>query len=231
MHCDAIVNDCLRQGYTIVPEREATKILGQCNIPFPASNLAATASDCRRLGEQMGFPLVAKIQSREISHKSDIGGVVTGITSMEQLEAAYATIRENAATHCPDAAIEGVMLQQQAPKGVEVVVGAVRNEQFGPAVMFGLGGIYIEVFKDVSFRLAPLDASEALRQIRDTKVYTLLQGVRGQAACDIEALCELVVNTGNLITTCAKIKEIDFNPVICTPTSCIAVDTRIVIGD
>jgi acetyl-CoA synthetase (ADP-forming) len=177
----------------------------------------------------MGYPVVIKIYSKQIIHKSDVSGVVTGIQNEEQLRAAYDQLLENMRKITPAAVIVGVLVQKQVPKGIEVVVGGLRNEQFGPVVMFGLGGIYIEVFKDASFRLAPLDKDEALRQVKETKAFILLQGVRGDAACDIGALCEVIVNTSRLISAYPEIRELDFNPVFCYPNGCIGVDVRIIL--
>lgn len=136
---------------------------------------------------------------------------------------------DNIGRNCPEAEIGGVIVQKQMPKGIEVVVGGLRNDQFGPVVMFGMGGIYVEVFKDVSFRLAPLDKDEAARQVRETKVYKLLQGVRGDKPCDLDALCEVIVNTGRLLAEYPEIAELDFNPVFCYADGCIVVDARLVL--
>lgn len=229
MDCQDIVSKSIAAGETVIPELEAQVICRQYNISCPATVLAADKEGCLAAAQKMGYPVVLKIYSRQIIHKSDVGGVVTGIGSPEQLDTAYAQLMASVKRHCPAAEIGGVIVQKQMPKGVEVVVGGLQNDQFGPVVMFGLGGIYVEIFKDVAFRLAPLEKGEVLRQLQETKAYKLLQGVRGEKPCDIDALCEVIVNTGRLISSCPAIKELDFNPVFCYPEGCIVVDARLIV--
>jgi hypothetical protein len=229
MDCRKIIKQSVAAGDAVIPELDAQKICRTFNISCPATVLAADKEECLAAAQTMGYPVVIKIHSRQIVHKSDVGGVMVGIGSKEQLAQAYDRLRDNVGRNCPQAEIGGVIVQKQMPKGVEVVVGGLRNDQFGPVVMFGMGGIYVEVFKDVAFRLAPLDKDEALRQVRETKVYKLLQGVRGEKPCDIDALCEVIVNTGRLIAEYPEIAELDFNPVFCYPDGCTVVDARLVL--
>jgi len=229
MDCEAIIKQCIAHGDLVIPELEAQKICGQFQIACPPTELVTDKATCIAAANTMGYPVVIKIFSRQIVHKSDVGGVIVGNQNAEQLGAAYDQLLENIKNNCPEAEIGGVIVQKQMPKGIEVVVGGLRNEQFGPVVMFGMGGIYVEVFKDVSFRLAPLDKDEALRQIKETKVFKLLQGVRGEKACDIDALCEVIVNTSKLIAALPDIAELDFNPVFCYPDGCTVVDARLVV--
>lgn len=226
----ALVRQCLQEGYTVIPELEAQKICAHYGIPTPPTMVAANREECVSMGRALGYPVVMKVLSRQIIHKSDVGGVAVGISNDEQMGAAFDKMAAAVSVACPEAHIDGYVIQKMMPAGVEVVVGALRNEQFGPVVMFGMGGIYIEVFKDVEFRLAPLSLAEARRQVEGTKVYRILQGVRGQKPCDIDALCALIVNTGNLICEIPEIREIDFNPVLGHTSGCCAVDARIVIG-
>jgi acetyltransferase len=228
--CHEMIGKSISEGAAVLPEIEAQKVCNEFGISCPATAVARNETECVAAAETMGFPVVIKIVSRQIVHKSDVGGVVTGIADSDQLRNAYRRMLENVASRHPAAAIEGVLIQKQVAKGVEAVVGALRNAQFGPVVMVGLGGIYIEVFKDVSFRLAPLDKDEAMRQIKDTKVYKLLQGVRGEQPCDIEALCDVIVSAGQIISSVPEISEIDFNPVFCYPDGCTVVDARLVLN-
>jgi acyl-CoA synthetase (NDP forming) len=230
MDCHDITSKCVSDGATFLPELDAQKICVKFGISCPATVAAFSEEECLAAAETMGFPVVIKIVSSQIVHKSDVGGVITGIGDSDQLRNSYRRILENVAKRHPTADIQGVLVQKQVAKGVEAVVGAVRNAQFGPVVMVGLGGIYIEVFKDVSFRLAPLDREEAMRQVKETKVYKILQGVRGEPPCDIEALCDLIVNAGQMISAVPEISEIDFNPVFCYPQGCIVVDARLVLN-
>jgi acetyl-CoA synthetase (ADP-forming) len=229
MDCQEIINRTIAYGATVMPELEAQAICREFNITCPDTVLAVNREACLAAAESMGFPVVLKIFSRQIVHKSDAGGVITGVASPELLDKAYDQLLANVRENCPNAEIAGIIVQKQMPKGVEVVVGGLRNDQFGPVVMFGLGGIYVEVFKDVAFRLAPVDKDEVLRQIQETKVYKLLQGVRGEKPCDIDALCSVIVNTGRLLAAYPAIKELDFNPVFCYPDGCSVVDARLVL--
>jgi acetyl-CoA synthetase (ADP-forming) len=230
MECQTIIKQCIASGDAVIPEIEAQAICRAFSIDCPATVLATDKTQCLSAAENMGYPVVIKIYSRQIIHKSDVGGVITGIQDAGQLAKAYDRMMDNIKANLPTAEITGVIVQKQVVKGVEVVIGALRNEQFGPVVMFGMGGIYVEVFKDVSFRLAPLDTAEALRQIKETKVYQLLQGVRGEPPCDLEHLAELIVSTGQLISSYPELKELDLNPVFCYPDGCTAVDARLVLG-
>jgi len=133
-------------------------------------------NDAEKIAEEIGFPIVLKVYSPEIIHKSDIGGVIIGLKTPSEVKEAYMTIIKNISEKKPEAKILGVLVQEMVPKGYEVIVGAIRDAQFGPAVMFGLGGAFVEVLEDVSFRLAPLSKNEALEMMRDTKGFKLLEG-------------------------------------------------------
>jgi acetate---CoA ligase (ADP-forming) subunit beta len=170
-----------------------------------------------------------KIVSPEIIHKSDIGGVIIGISAPKDLKIAYATMMATIKEKKGDVPIDGVLVQKMMPKGVEVVIGGLKNELFGPVVMFGSGGVLIEIFRDVSFRLAPLDMDEALRQIQDTKACEILKGVRGSRPSDLNSLAKLIVNASNLISKIPEIDELDFNPVLAYPDSCVVVDARMAL--
>ncbi|OIQ50530.1 succinyl-CoA synthetase subunit beta [Pseudodesulfovibrio hydrargyri] len=226
-----LIQQCLQEGHKVMPELEAQKLCAGHSIPCPPTQVAQDKDECVAIAQSIGYPVVMKVLSRQIVHKSDAGGVIVNIRNDEEMAAAFTKMNDAIKKNCPDAKIDGFVIQKMMPSGIEVVVGALRNSQFGPVVMFGMGGIYIEVFKDVEFRLAPLSKEEALRQIEETKIATVLKGVRGQAPCDIDALAELIVNVGKLICDFEEIKEIDFNPVLSYPDGCVAVDARIVIGD
>ncbi len=227
----ALVQKCLQEGYTVMPEMEAQKLCSSYSIPCPPAQVGQTKEECVAIGRTIGYPVVMKVLSRQIVHKSDAGGVIVGIGSDEEMADAYTTMSSTLQKNRPEATIDGFVIQKMMPAGIEVVVGALRNAQFGPVVMFGMGGIYIEVFKDVEFRLAPLSKEEALRQIQETKVSQLLKGVRGQQPSDVDAIAELLVNAGRLICDFEEIKEFDFNPVLSYPDGCMAVDARIVLGN
>ncbi len=214
----------------VLSEFEAQELCKKYKIRTPKTALARSEEECVSACAQIGYPVVMKIVSRQIVHKSDAGGVVVGIRGESELRDAYRGMMERIARNCPEAVIDGVLIQQMLRGGVEVVVGGLKNAQFGPVVMFGLGGIYIEVFKDVEFRLAPVSHGEARRQIEATKVYKLLQGVRGQDPCDIGALCGVITGVGSMLIEHPEVSEIDFNPILCYPDGCVAVDARIVVS-
>ena len=229
MDCQEVIEKCIARGDIIMPEPEAQKICSAFGIGCPPAILATNKAQGSKAAQAMGYPVVIKIFSRQIIHKSDVGGVTTGIQGPVQLNKAFDQLVSNVRRQAPEAKIDGVIIQKQMPRGIELVIGGLRNRQFGPVVMAGLGGIYVEVFKDVSFRLAPLDKAEALRQLKETKAYLLLQGARGEQACNIDSLCDVIVNTGKLLAAFPQISELDFNPVFCYPGGCTAVDARIVL--
>lgn len=224
-----VLTKCIKDGYTILPELEARKVCDAYGIKCPPTQLVKSIEECIQAGNNIGYPVVIKIFSKQIIHKSDVGGVVVGIRDAEQLGQAYDNMLNTVKERFPKAVIEGVIVQKMLDKGVETIIGGFKDPQFGPVVMFGMGGIYVEVFKDAAFRLAPIDKEEAKRQIEQTKIYKVLKGIRGEKPCDLEALSEAIVNAANLLSSNDEIKEIDFNPVICYSDGCVAVDSRIVL--
>jgi len=230
MKCREIIEKNVAEGREFIPEFEAYKICYEFNIPYPPTEVVQTKEEGFTAAEAMGYPVVLKIVSPAVIHKSDVDGVIVGIESKEALGAAYERLIHNVKEKAGDVALDGVLVQKAMPKGVEVAAGGLKDEQFGPVVMFGSGGVLIEVFKDVAFRLAPLDKAEARRQIEDTKAYEILKGVRGASACDIDALTELIVNTGRVLSELTEIDQIDFNPVLAYPGGCTIVDARIILS-
>ncbi|MDF9409409.1 acetate--CoA ligase family protein [Pelotomaculum isophthalicicum JI] len=225
-----LVKDVLKTGRSHLLEPEAYYVCGEFGITCPQFNFVANVEDGIDAARSMGFPVVVKVVSPQVIHKTDAGGVVTGIQSEEQFKNAYSTMLENVRGKVPDAEIYGVLVQKSMPQGVEVAVGGLRDPQFGPVVMFGAGGTLIEVLQDVSFRLARLDRGEALRQIRETKVFKILQGVRRNKPCDIVALADLIIHAGKLLEEMPEISELDFNPVLAYPDYYSIVDARIVLS-
>ncbi|MCG9969128.1 acetate--CoA ligase family protein [Pelotomaculum terephthalicicum JT] len=223
------VKNVLKTGRSHLLEPEAYHVCGEFGIACPQFRLVANVEEGINAAKSIGFPVVIKVVSSQIIHKTDAGGVVTGIQSGEQFKNAYETMLKNVRNKVPGAEINGVIVQKSMPQGVEVAVGGLRDSQFGPVVMFGAGGILIEVLQDVSFRLAQLDREEALRQIKETKIYKILQGVRQNQPCDIEALADLIIHTGKLLEEIPEIYELDFNPVLAYPDQCLAVDARVIL--
>jgi acetyltransferase len=191
--------------------------------------LARSANEAARDAQGIGFPVAVKIASADISHKSDVGGVEVGLRTASAVRAAFKRVTENARRARPGARIEGVMVQAMARPGREVIVGAVRDPQFGPLVMFGSGGVYVELLKDVSFRLAPVAHSEAEAMIGETLAGKLLSGLRGQPPADKSAVADVIVAVSELIAADERIAEMDINPLIVYDQrqGAVAVDVRI----
>ncbi|BCJ89618.1 CoA-binding protein [Terrihabitans soli] len=198
-------------------------------IPVPGEGLAKSAEEAAQLAQGMSYPVVMKIVSPDILHKTEAGGVIVGVKSDEEAMFAYEAILANAKTYKSDAKIEGIQVQQMLKGGTEVIVGSITDQSFGKLVAFGLGGVLVEVLKDITFRLAPISKEEALTQIGSIRAHELLDGVRGSEAVDRKALADIVVRVSQLVTDFPEIVELDLNPVFATAKSAIAADVRIVV--
>jgi len=201
-------------------------------IPTPPAKIARSRSEAGEIAESVGYPIVMKIVSPEILHKTDVGGVVLNIRSREEAERNYDEILRKAHLFMPQARILGVLVQRMAPEGKEVIVGAVRDVQFGPLMMFGLGGIYVNFLRDVSYRLCPLTRSEAEEMIRETKAYMLLRGVRGEPPSDIGSVIDIILKVSQIMNHFKEIREMEINPLFVYEDGqgCTAVDIRITLS-
>lgn len=219
------------EGRSALTAPEGRILADAYGIPVPGEALAGSADEAASLAEELGFPVVAKIVSPDILHKTDAGGVEVGLASAAEVSAAYDRIVANALAHTPGARIDGVQIQQQIGGGpeVEVLVGATTDPTFGKIVVFGLGGVLVEVLKDVTFRMAPVSREEALSQIGDIRAAEILRGVRGRPAVDQERLAEVVSALSDLVTDFPEIAEADLNPVFAGPSSAVAADLRFVL--
>jgi len=224
-----IVDQARKNGRKVLTEYEAKAILKAFGIPTTEDRLARTLEEAEDYASRLGFPIVLKISSPDIVHKSDAGCVRTGLSSPQDVASAYREILDNAANYNPNARIIGISVQTMAQKGHEVIVGSKRDPTFGQAVMFGLGGIFTELLKDVSFRLAPITRDEALEMIDETKGAQLLKGFRGQEPADIEAVGEILVKVSQMVMRLPEIAELDINPIIVHTRGATAVDARIAI--
>lgn len=199
-------------------ERAAKQLLQQAGIDFPAEELVAPGEDVGVAAARVGFPVVLKISSPDIAHKTEIGGVAVNVKSEEEARQAAADILARAAEKMPDAHVEGILVGAMVGEGVETIIGVSRDPVLGPVVMFGLGGVFVEVLKDVTFRAAPFDIEEAHRMIREIRGYSMLEGVRGAEASDINALAELLSKLSRFAAAHAdEIEGIDLNPVRVMP--------------
>ncbi|MFC1677080.1 acetate--CoA ligase alpha subunit [Planctomycetota bacterium] len=225
---ETIVEKHLRQDIREIGETEAKEILEAYGFLTPKGSIAATAEQAVNIAEQIGFPVVMKIWSPDIIHKSDVGGVKLGLKSVQEVIDAFDLMMFRIPKKMPNAHILGVLVQQMCTGGKEVILGMNRDERFGPLMMFGMGGTMVEVLKDVSFYLAPLTAEEAKQMLVNTRTYKMLKGVRGQEAVDIDAIAEGLQRLSQLVTEFPQIQELDINPYVVGPegTVPIAVDAR-----
>ncbi len=218
------------EGRNFLLEYEAEEILAARGIPVAPGALAGNAEETAAAAERMGFPVVIKVMSPQIIHKSDAGAVKVGLRDRESLLAARETILANARRYAPAAEIKGVFVQKMVAAGREVIVGSSRDPQFGPVIMFGLGGIFVEVLKDVVFRVAPVSLEEANRMIREIKTVSILRGVRGEKPIDFSALASVVEKISRLVADVPAIAELDANPVRVDAERAVVVDARIILA-
>ncbi len=226
-----IIEEAKRQNRRVLLEHEAKEVVKHYGIPIAPTKLAMNEERAVEIARKLGYPVVVKIASPDITHKSDIGGVVVGLKSDEEVIEAFRTVILNAKRYVPAATIQGVVVQKMVPKGREVIIGATKDPVFGHILMFGLGGVYVELFKDVSFRLAPLSLREAREMVTETKAYALLRGFRGEPPADINALVNVLLRVSKLVTDIPQIVEMDINPLFVYEegVGAIAVDVRIII--
>ena len=211
----AIIEGARKDGRTSLTEPEAKKLFAAYNLPVARTELARTPEEAVKLAHEVGFPIVMKIVSPDILHKSDAGGVKVNIKDDEGVLAAYNLIMENAKKYKADANIHGVVIQEMAPFGKEVIVGSVNDATFGPTVMYGMGGIFVEVLKDVTFRVAPFSLETANEMLPEIKSFPILKGTRGEKPCDIAALAEVMSRVSQLVSDLGdEIAETDANPVM-----------------
>ncbi len=213
----------------VLAEVESKELLHKAGIPVVDTRLARTKREAVSISKQMGFPVVLKISSPDVIHKSDAGGVKLGLANATQVGKAYSEIVSSIKQAYPEAEIHGLSVQRMAGPGVEVIIGMSKDPQFGPVLMFGLGGILVEVLKDVSFRIVPVSERDARDMIREIKGYPILEGYRGQKPVSIAALEKLIVRVSQFAENNPHIAELDLNPVFAYPDKAIAVDARVVL--
>jgi acetyltransferase len=230
---EKIIADVRKDKRRILLGSETHAIAEAYDIPVARIRLATNAEEAKALAEELGYPVVLKIASPDIVHKSDIGGIRVGLKTPEEVETNFNEIMENAKKHMPDAKIYGIDVQEMAEKGKELIIGCSRDVQFGPMIMFGTGGIYVNFLKDISFRLAPMTRTDASELIMETKMGKLLSGVRGEAPSDVEAIQDTILKISQLVTDFEEIIELDINPAFGYEKGkgVSAVDVKITIGE
>jgi len=226
-----IIDKARSEGRTILTEIESKELLKPAGISVSDTMLATSMEGAISVSQQLGFPVVLKIASPDITHKSDTGGVKLGLKTSRQVGKAYDDILATISQNHPQAVIEGVSVQKMARPGVEVIIGMSKDAQFGPALMFGLGGVWVEVLKDVSFRIVPLTRRDAAEMIREIKGYPLLQGYRGQEPVNVSNLEEWLLKVSDFVEQNPEIKELDLNPIFAYSDGAIAVDARIILEE
>jgi len=212
---------------SILTEHEAKKLISKYGIAVTKESIAENANEAFAIASQIGTPVAMKISSPDISHKSDVGGVVLNV-SADEARSTYDRIIKQIKAVSPDARIEGVLVQQMVPPGHEVIIGLKKDDQFGHALMFGLGGIFVEVYKDVSFRVVPIGKREAHEMISEIKGYPVLKGIRGRKPANIEAIAQVLMSVSDMAEK-ERIIELDINPLIVNESGAVAADARAMI--
>jgi acetyl-CoA synthetase (ADP-forming) len=224
-----VFNQAKKEGRKYLLEPEAKTLCQEYGIPVTKFRVATSVEEAVKFAEGIGYPVVLKIVSPEVIHKFDVGGVVLNLQSASEVKAAYEKIIESVKKHKPNAKIVGILVQEMAPTSTEVIVGSTKDPQFGPALMFGLGGIFVEVLKDVTFRIAPITESDAREMIAEVKAYPILKGYRGQPPADINAIVSILLNTSKLVMEHLEIKELDLNPIMVYEKGAKTVDARVIL--
>ncbi|MCX8188171.1 MAG: acetate--CoA ligase family protein [Nitrososphaeria archaeon] len=224
-----IVLKALSEGRNVLLEPEAYNLLSAYNIHVCKHKMVSSLEDALKAAREIGYPVVLKIVSPDIVHKSDVGGVKINILNDSHLRESYETLMNDVKRNAPNARILGVLVVEMAPKSVEVVVGMLRDPTFGPTVMFGLGGIFVELMKDVVFRIAPVTKEEALEMIKKIKGYPLLSGFRGSKPLDINSIAELISTVSRIGVEIPEIDQMDLNPIIVYETGFLIVDARVIL--
>jgi acyl-CoA synthetase (NDP forming) len=225
-----IIEKARGEGRTVLTEMESKELLKGLGIPTTEMRLATSEQEAVAVSTEIGYPCALKVSSRDISHKSDAGGVKVGLKDAEDVAAAYQSIITSCRAKYPDAAIEGVTVQNMAKPGVEVIVGMATDPQFGPVLMFGLGGVWVELLKDVSFKIVPLTRRDAAGAINDIRAARLLEGFRGSDAVDKGALEDILLRISDFVAKTPEVAEMDLNPIFAYSDGAVAVDARVILG-
>jgi acyl-CoA synthetase (NDP forming) len=231
MSKEDILEKARREGRTFLTEIESKELLKEVGIDTTEIKLAASKKEAIAISREFGFPTVLKIASPDIIHKSDVGGVKIDLGNATQVGKAYREIMTSVKQKYPQARIDGISVQKMARPGVEVIIGMSKDPQFGPVIMFGLGGIFVEILKDVSFRIVPLARRDAREMIKEIKGYPVLKGYRGQEPANIPMLEEMLLTVSSFVEQNPEMKELDINPIFAYRDSALAIDARVVLEE
>jgi len=230
---NAIVDATKEENRFFLLANEAQQIMKIAGIPIPKSVIAHSLNQAVKSAEQIGYPVVMKVVSRDVVHKSDVGGVALDLLNRNEVISAYEAVLHNVRAHQPEAEIEGVEVAEMVKPGIETIIGARRDKVFGPLIMFGAGGKYVEVFKDVTFRALPLNRKEIRSMLQGIRSYPLLVGVRGEKQKDIDAIIDTIIKLGSIIQKCKAISDIEINPLVVYENGqgARAIDVRILLSN
>jgi acetyl-CoA synthetase (ADP-forming) len=223
-----IIKKARKEKRNFLLETEAREVLGEYGIPFARWAFVKTASQASESAKKIGFPIVLKIVSKDIIHKSDVGGVVVNLKSSEEVKNAFEQIMRNVKKFKPKAKVEGMIVSKMVEEGKQVIVGGLKDPQFGHVIMFGAGGIYTELLRDTAFRIVPITQKDAEEMMAETKIYQILKGYRGEK-CDLDALARILLKVSKFLEENEEVKELDINPIMVYPKGAIAVDARIIV--
>ncbi len=223
-----MIQRVLKEGRNFLLEPEAKTLCSIYSIPVTVFRVASTREDAVRLAKEIGFPVVMKIVSPDIVHKTDVGGVILNISNEEEVVKAYDRILSNVKKRAPKARISGVLVEEMAKPSTEVIVGCIKDRQFGHAVMFGLGGVFVEVLEDVTFRIVPLTRYDAEEMIKEVKGYKVLKGYRGFKA-DINSIVDIILKVSKMVSEIGIINQLDLNPIYVYEKGAKVVDARIIL--
>ncbi len=212
-----LIYRALEEGRNKLLEHEAYEFLEAYELPVPKFSLAASEEEAVSAAERIGYPVVLKIVSPDIVHKSDVGGVKVNISSEEEVRKWFGTIMLNVKSRAPTARVTGILVQEMVPQDLEVIVGSTRDPLFGPVVMFGLGGIFVEVLRDVSLRITPITEYDAEEMLREIKSASILRGYRGAPPRDRRAIVDIILKVGKLMEEVPEVTDVDLNPIMVFP--------------
>ena len=220
----------IQQKRKVLTVQESKSILKNEGFPINPTGFGRSLEELITEADRIGFPVVLKVSSEDIVHKSDVGGVVTGIRSKHELEEQFQLMKDNISKHKPGVSIGGYIVER-LETGIELLIGSTHDPMFGPILAFGLGGIYVEILKDVVFRLIPIEREDATEMLTEFKATKILDGVRGQPPVDKKALIELLLKTSSFVDKYPEIEELDLNPIFATDKGVSVVDARIILKD
>lgn len=223
------IDTAVKSGKSLLTLEQSRAVMELSGIPFNKSEMAKSEKEAVDIAKKIGFPLVMKIVSPQVIHKTEAGGVKVGVNSVEEVQKAWKEILKSVKKKVPEAKIKGILLEEMV-KGTELIVGTTIDPQFGHMIMFGIGGIFVEVYKDVSFRLIPITSGDAKDMLNEIKGKPILEGIRGLPVADPEKLVNVLLSASELVHKYPMIAEMDINPLIITERGPVAVDARIVLN-